>query len=100
MVIEIFCVKFGRKRLLMYIKIQQDIAPSVFDSASQFRRMSREQLENFGVDEVAYVRSMMTERGRAFFVHAADGRPLAVADTEALAAAAIIQSGMLPRLVH
>jgi hypothetical protein len=93
-------VKFRRRSFLTLIKIPYDLAISACESVSHLRCISREQLENFGVDIVAYVKSTTTESGQAFAIHAADGRLLAIADTEALAAAIIIQNEMLPRLVH
>jgi hypothetical protein len=43
---------------------------------------------------------LMTENGKAFAIHAADGTPMAIASSSSLAEAAIIQNDMLPTLVH
>jgi hypothetical protein len=64
------------------------------------RHISVAQLEIFEVDKIAFVKPVMTENGQAFAIHAADGTPMAIASTASLAAAAIIQNEMLPRLVH
>jgi hypothetical protein len=64
------------------------------------RHISAAQLESFGIDEIAFVKPVMTENGQAFAIHAADGTPMAIASSSLLAAAAIIQNEMLPRLVH
>ena len=82
------------------MKIQCNSAVFVCDGAFYVRHISCEQLENLGVDELAYVKQVMTESGPEFAIHAADGRQLGVATTEIVAAAAIIQEGMLPHLVH
>ncbi len=84
----------------MEMKIQIDVSESAYETAVNVRHISSEQLENLGMDEVAFVKPVMTHAGLAFAIHAADGRQLAVAATEALAAAIIIQNEMLPKLVH
>jgi Protein of unknown function (DUF1150) len=75
--------------------------PSFVPGATiNIRHMSPAQLEIFGVDEIAFVKPVITEDGQAFAIHAADGTQLAIASNASLAAAAIIQNDMLPRLVH
>ena len=64
------------------------------------RHISAAQLESFGIDEIAFVKPVMTENGPAFAIHAADGTPMAIASAVPVAAAAIIQNDMLPTLVH
>ena len=64
------------------------------------RHISAAQLEIYEVDKVAFIKPVITENGQRFAIHAADGTPMATASTAALAAAAIIQNEMLPRLVH
>jgi hypothetical protein len=64
------------------------------------RHISSAQLERFGIDEIAFVKPLMTENGKAFAIHAADGTPMAIASSSSLAEAAIIQNDMLPTLVH
>jgi len=64
------------------------------------RHISSAQLESLGVDEVAFIKPMMTENGEAYAIHAADGSPMAIASNVPLAIAAIIQNEMLPKLVH
>jgi hypothetical protein len=77
-----------------------DMLAPIYETAINVRHISSEQLENLGMDEVAYVKPVMTQTGLAFAIHAADGRHLALAPSEALAAAMIIQNEMLPKLVH
>ena len=58
------------------------------------------QLARLGMEEIAFVKPIMTDNGPAFAIHAADGTPMAIASDETLAQAAIIQNDMLPSLVH
>jgi hypothetical protein len=62
--------------------------------------ISAAQLASLGMEEIAFVKPVMTENGPAFAIHAADGTPMAIATTASLAAAAIIQNDMVPSLVH
>jgi hypothetical protein len=84
----------------MDIKIENDALATTYETAVNVRHISSEQLEYLGMDEVAYVKPVVTETGPAFSIHAADGRQLALAPSEALAAAMIIQNEMLPKPVH
>jgi hypothetical protein len=80
--------------------MQDDTLDSVFETTLNVRHLSCEQLENLGMDELAYVKPVMTQAGLAFAIHAADGRQLALTTSEALASAMIVQNEMLPKLVH
>ena len=80
--------------------MQDDTLDSVYETTLNVRHLSSEQLENLGMDELAYVKPVMTQTGLAFAIHAADGRQLALATSEALASAIIVQNEMLPKLVH
>ena len=84
----------------MDMKIEIDASESAYETAFNVRHISSEQLENLGMDEVAFVKPVMTHSGLAFAIHAADGRQLALAPSEELAAAIIIQNEMLPKMVH
>jgi hypothetical protein len=64
------------------------------------RHLSVEQLAGLGVAQIAYVRPVMMNGARAYAIHAADGTPMAVADDEEVAVAAIRQHEMLPTMVH
>ena len=83
----------------MDVKIQND-ALAVYETAVNARRISSEELEFLGMDEVAYVKPVMTPTGLAFAIYAADGRQVGLASTEPVAAAMIIQNEMMPKLVH
>jgi hypothetical protein len=62
--------------------------------------ISAAQLGRLGMDQVAFVKPVMTAGGPAFAIHAADGTRMAIASNARLAAAVIIQNDMFPRLVH
>lgn len=58
------------------------------------------QLADLGLEQIAYVRPIMTPSGPAFGVFAANGTPIAVATDGNLARAAIVQNEMAPVSVH
>ncbi len=62
--------------------------------------ISVDQLARLGMEQIAFVKPVMTENGPAFAIHAADGTPMAIASNRPLAQAAIIQNDMVPNLVH
>lgn len=62
--------------------------------------MTTEQLAELGLQEIAYVRPVMTDDGPAFGVFAANGTPLGLAPDHNLARAAIVQHEMAPVSVH
>ena len=73
------------------------VNPSViFD----IHEISVAQLARLGMEQIAFVKPVMTENGPAFAIHAADGTPMAIAANRPLAQAAIIQNDMVPNLVH
>ena len=73
-----------------------------FDMGTVFdiHHISAAQLGSLGLDEIAFVKPVMTESGPAFAIHAADGTPIAIIINAPLAAAVIIQNDMVPNLVH
>ena len=69
---------------------------TVFD----MHKISTQELANLGMEEIAFVKPVMTDNGPAFAIHAADGTPMAIASDAMVAQAAIIQHDMVPSLVH
>ena len=69
-------------------------------TAIDIRHISSAQLESLGIEEIAFVKPVMTESGQTFAIHAADDTQTAIASSSSLTEAAIIQNEMLPRLVH
>lgn len=70
--------------------------PGFFD----IRQLSAKQLGGLGVAQIAYVKPVLVNGARAFAIHAADGTPMAVAQDEYSALAAIVEHEMLPARVH
>ena len=64
------------------------------------RHLTVEQLAGLGVSQIAYVKPVMMNGTRAFAIHAADGTPMAMADSSDIAIAAIHQHEMLAALVQ
>ena len=84
----------------MDIKTHDGTANFVPGTVLDIHHISAAQLASLGLEEIAFVKPVMTENGPAFAIHAADGTPMAIASNIPLAAAAIIQNDMVPRLVH
>jgi hypothetical protein len=84
----------------MDIKSHDGTANFVPGTVLDIHHISAAQLANLGLEEIAFVKPVMTENGPAFAIHAADGTPMAIASNAPLAAAAIIQNDMVPSLVH
>lgn len=64
------------------------------------RKLSPDDLGRLGLQEMAYVKPVVVNGTHAFAIHAADGTPMAVAQDQDLAMAAIVQHEMVPALVH
>jgi hypothetical protein len=62
--------------------------------------VSAQDFLGFGVGEVAYVRPFHVMNKPVFAVHAADGTPLSVFDTEAAALEALSDNNLDPVRVH
>ncbi len=84
----------------MNIKTHDGTANFVPGTALDIHHISAAQLAMLGLEEIAFVKPVMTDHGPAFAIHAADGTPMALAANPDLAAAAIVQHNMLPYLVH
>ncbi len=84
----------------MDIKTHDGTANFVPGTVLDIHHISAAQLASLGLEEIAFVKPVMTENGPAFAIHAADGTPMAIASNALLAAAAIIQNDMVPSLVH
>ena len=84
----------------MDAKTHDGTAHNVSGVVMDIHHISTAQLANLGIEEIAFVKPVMTDTGPAFAIHAADGTPMAIASNAPLAQAAIIQNNMLPSLVH
>lgn len=84
----------------MNIKTHDGTANFLPGTVLDIHHISAAQLASLGLEEIAFVKPVITENGPAFSIHAADGTPMAIASNASLAAAAIIQNDMVPSLVH
>ena len=84
----------------MNIKDHDGTANFIPGTVLDIHHISAAQLAMLGMEEIAFVKPVMTEQGPAFSIHAADGTTIAIATDVKLAAAAIIQNDMQPSLVH
>ena len=64
------------------------------------RQMSPTDFAALGSHEMAYVKSVPSESGLRFAVHAADGSPLTVTDSRELATAICLQNDLEAVSVH
>ncbi len=84
----------------MNIKDHDGTTNFVPGTVLDIHHISPAQLALLGLEEIAFMKPVMTEAGPAFAIHAADGTPIAIVADQRLAAAAIIQNDMMPTLVH
>ena len=80
--------------------IQHPDGPAAAPVAIDIHHISPEQLALLGMQQIAYVKSVVVNGTPAFAIHAADGTPIAIAEERDLALAAIVQHEMVPALVH
>ena len=64
------------------------------------RKLSPEELGRLGVSQIAYIKTVQVDGTAMTAIHAADGRPMAIAETHDGAIAAILRHEMMPILVH
>ena len=62
--------------------------------------MSARDFAMLGLEDVAYVKSVVIDGGTAYAIHAADGTQIAVADQREMAIAAARQQHLEPLSVH
>jgi hypothetical protein len=84
----------------MNVKSHDGTTNSVPGAVFDIHHISAAELASLGMEEIAFVKPVMTDKGPAFAIHAADGTPMAIASDSMLAQAAIIQHDMQPSLVH
>ncbi len=64
------------------------------------KSISRQDFNSFGLEDMAYVKTVDVEGQKLHAVHAADGTPLTVINTRDLAFATVRQHEMEPLSVH
>jgi len=75
---------------------EQVAMPTVMD----IRHISTAQLAQLGMQQIAYVKSVVVNGTACYAIHAADGTPMAIAGDLDVAVAAIRQHEMVPAQVH
>jgi hypothetical protein len=76
----------------------EDQAPAAV--IMDIRHISAAQLAQLGMQQIAYVKSVVLNGENGFAIHAADGTPMAVAENRDVAIAAIMQHEMVAAQVH
>jgi hypothetical protein len=64
------------------------------------KTLSPRDLGSFGIEDVAYVKTVTVDGQKLHAIHAADGTPLTVVNTRDLAFATVRQHDMQPASVH
>ncbi|MBV9655495.1 MAG: DUF1150 family protein [Acetobacteraceae bacterium] len=64
------------------------------------RHLSTGQLAKLGMAQIAYVKPIIVNGTAAFGIHAADGTPMAVAESHDVAVAAIMHHEMVAATLH
>lgn len=67
---------------------------------ARLKSISPKEFALWGIQDVAYIRSVTIDGQRAFEVHAADGTPVAVMKSLELAQAAVRQNDLEPLSIH
>jgi hypothetical protein len=80
--------------------IQQSDEQAVVAAMVDIRHLSTAQLAQLGLQQIAYVKPVVANGTACFAIHAADGTPMALADSRDVAVAAIMQHEMVPAQVH
>lgn len=64
------------------------------------RKLNTKELGNLGIENIAYVKTVMVDGEKLHAIHAADGTPLTVVSDRNLAFATVSQHDMQPLSVH
>jgi hypothetical protein len=64
------------------------------------RTLSARDLGAFGIEDIAYIKTVTVDGRTLHAIHAADGTPLTVVSDRSLAFATVSQHDMLPQSVH
>jgi hypothetical protein len=66
----------------------------------RIRQMSARELALFGIQDIAYIKPVVTDGRVGYAAHAADGTPIAVLASRELAFATLRRHDLEPLLVH
>lgn len=67
---------------------------------ARLRSISPQEFALWGIQDIAYIRAIIVDGRRGFEIRAADGTPVAVMKSLALAQAAVRQNDLEPLSVH
>ena len=70
------------------------------NSPAFFKGLSSQDFRNFGLQQMAYIRPILVQNRTAYAIHAADGTPLSVMDTQDTAIIAVRHNDLEPVTVH
>lgn len=70
------------------------------DIGDVLRNLSHQDFLNFGLEQVAYIRPIKLNDKTAFMIHAADGTPLSVLDSEDSATLMVRYNDLEPITLH
>lgn len=82
------------------IKSTNDIGFSFEAQKNALRAISTDDLRNFGVNHLAYIKAISVMGNTAYAIHSADGTPLAALDSLDLAINAARQNDLEPVIVQ
>ncbi len=93
----IYCKDKRGKRML---KSSNDIGFSFEAQRIALRGISADELRDFGVNHIAYIRPVSLMGNTAYAIHSADGTPLAAVETLDLALTAARQNDLEPVILQ
>ncbi len=73
---------------------------SPFPLFAPWREMGADDLAEWGIDDVAYVKPIILDGASAYAIHSADGHPLDVIDGRDAAFAVAVVNDLVPLSVH
>ncbi|NDE90454.1 MAG: DUF1150 family protein [Alphaproteobacteria bacterium] len=81
--------------------MSRDLPNKIIDKTGDLKKsISSQNFNSFGLEDMAYVKTVDIEGQKLHAVHAADGTPLTVINTRDLAFATVRQHEMEPLSVH
>ncbi len=73
---------------------------NIVDIDAQARAMTGQELREWGLSKIAYLRTITHDGVALIAIHAADGTPMAVAEDEASAVEVILEQEMIPAFLQ
>jgi hypothetical protein len=69
-------------------------------ATDKLKHITPQEFVRWGMPDLAYIRPVIVNGGKAYAIHAADGTPMAVMPDLAVAQAAALQNDLEPLTVH